>query len=174
MECQTRCPVLAKRRGARKGPARSVAAKIDSGTQLRRELDEALEELPGLRRLTLEVPLLGDLEHSSDALTLPHPELRSRRFVLEPLLELSPDLTLPDGTPYRVSDPHLLAWVHVTETISFLDGWIRYAEPRMPLAEQDAYFAETARIESPKDVLLSARVSTTATIALMTNAVIAM
>lgn len=53
---------------------------------------------------------------------------------------------LPDGTPYRVSDPRLLAWVHATETISFLDAWIRYAEPRMPLAEQDAYFAEMARI----------------------------
>lgn len=53
---------------------------------------------------------------------------------------------LPDGTPYRVSDPDLLAWVHVTETISFLDAWIRYAEPDMPMAEQDAYFAETARI----------------------------
>ena len=53
---------------------------------------------------------------------------------------------LPDGTPYRVSDPHLLAWVHVTETISFLDSWIRYAQPRMPMHEQDAYFAEMARI----------------------------
>lgn len=53
---------------------------------------------------------------------------------------------LPDGTPYRVSDPELLAWVHVTETISFLDAWIRYAEPGMPLAEQDAYFDEMARI----------------------------
>ena len=53
---------------------------------------------------------------------------------------------LPDGTPYRVSDPELLAWVHVTETISFLDAWIRYAEPWMPRSEQDAYFAETARI----------------------------
>lgn len=53
---------------------------------------------------------------------------------------------LPDGTPYRVSDPELLAWVHVTETISFLDGWIRYAEPHMPRAEQDAYFDEMARV----------------------------
>lgn len=53
---------------------------------------------------------------------------------------------LPDGTAYRVSDPALLAWVHVTETISFLDAWIRYAEPGMPRAEQDAYFAEMARI----------------------------
>ena len=54
--------------------------------------------------------------------------------------------TLPDGTPYRVSDPHLLAWVHVTETSSFLDAWIRYAEPDMPMARQDAYFDDMARI----------------------------
>ncbi len=54
--------------------------------------------------------------------------------------------TLPDGTSYRVTDPALLAWVHVTETISFLDAWIRYAEPAMPMAEQDAYFAEMAVI----------------------------
>lgn len=53
---------------------------------------------------------------------------------------------LPDGTPYRVSDPELLAWVHVTETISFLDSWIRYAEPAMPMAQQDAYFAEMALV----------------------------
>ncbi|MBL0947104.1 MAG: DUF2236 domain-containing protein [Brevundimonas sp.] len=54
--------------------------------------------------------------------------------------------TLPDGTAYRVSDPALLAWVHVTETISFLDAWVRYARPDMPLAEQDAYFDEMARV----------------------------
>ena len=51
---------------------------------------------------------------------------------------------LPDGTPYRVSDPTLLAWVHVTEAISFLNGWIRYAEQDMPLADQDRYFVEMA------------------------------
>ncbi len=51
---------------------------------------------------------------------------------------------LPDGTPYRVSDPALLAWVHVTEAISFLNAWIRYAEPDMPVADQDRYFAEMA------------------------------
>ena len=41
--------------------------------------------------------LLGDLEYRSDRLTLPHPEVRSRRFVLVPLLELDPALTLPSG-----------------------------------------------------------------------------
>lgn len=51
---------------------------------------------------------------------------------------------LPDGTPYRADDPHLLAWVHVTEAVSFLGGWIRYAEPRMTPTDQDRYFAEMA------------------------------
>ena len=54
--------------------------------------------------------------------------------------------SLPDGTPYRANDPDLLAWVHVTETTSFLDAWIRYSEPLMSLADQDAYFAQMAGI----------------------------
>ena len=32
---------------------------------------------------------------------LPHPEVESRRFVLEPLLELDPGLALPDGDALR-------------------------------------------------------------------------
>ncbi len=54
--------------------------------------------------------------------------------------------TLPGGTPYEATDPHLLAWVHVTEATSFLDAWIRYAEPDMPPRDQDRYFAEMVRI----------------------------
>jgi len=53
---------------------------------------------------------------------------------------------LPDGTPYKADDPRLLAWVHVTEAVSFLGAWIRYAEPDMSLADQDRYFAEFAII----------------------------
>lgn len=49
---------------------------------------------------------------------------------------------LADGTPYSAEDPALLAWVHVTETYCFLEAWKRYAEPAMPLAEQNRYFAE--------------------------------
>ena len=48
-----------------------------------------------------DVLLLGDVELVSDRLTLPHPEVTSRRFVLEPLLELDPELALPDGTALR-------------------------------------------------------------------------
>jgi 2-amino-4-hydroxy-6-hydroxymethyldihydropteridine diphosphokinase len=49
------------------------------------------------RPLDVDLLLLGDLELKTDRLTLPHPEVTSRRFVLAPLLELDPDLTLPDG-----------------------------------------------------------------------------
>jgi len=54
--------------------------------------------------------------------------------------------TLPDGTPYRAADPALLAWVHVTEALSFLEAWRRYAEPGMSRADQDRYVAEVAQV----------------------------
>lgn len=53
---------------------------------------------------------------------------------------------LPDGTPYEANDPRLLAWVHVTEAISFLDAWIAYGEPGLSRDDQDRYFAEMAVI----------------------------
>jgi uncharacterized protein (DUF2236 family) len=53
---------------------------------------------------------------------------------------------LPDGTAYRARDPNLLAWVHVTEATSFLDAWVRYAEPGMTLTDQNRYFAEMAQV----------------------------
>jgi uncharacterized protein (DUF2236 family) len=57
--------------------------------------------------------------------------------------------TLPDGGTYAANDPALLAWVHVTEATCFLNAWMRYAEPRMSLADQDRYFAEMERVASP-------------------------
>jgi 2-amino-4-hydroxy-6-hydroxymethyldihydropteridine diphosphokinase len=51
----------------------------------------------GPRPIDVDLLLMGDLEHRSERLTLPHPEVTSRRFVLEPLLELDAELRLPDG-----------------------------------------------------------------------------
>jgi 2-amino-4-hydroxy-6-hydroxymethyldihydropteridine diphosphokinase len=51
----------------------------------------------GPRVIDVDVLLLGDLVYESPRLTLPHPEVSSRRFVLVPLLELDPELTLPGG-----------------------------------------------------------------------------
>ena len=56
----------------------------------------------GPRPIDVDVLLLGDLEHSSQRLTLPHAQVLARRFVLVPLLELDFDLTVPDGR--RLSD----------------------------------------------------------------------
>jgi 2-amino-4-hydroxy-6-hydroxymethyldihydropteridine diphosphokinase len=50
------------------------------------------------RPLDVDLLLLGDLELTTDRLTLPHREVTTRRFVLVPLLELDPGLTLPNGT----------------------------------------------------------------------------
>jgi 2-amino-4-hydroxy-6-hydroxymethyldihydropteridine diphosphokinase len=52
----------------------------------------------GPRPLDVDLLLLGDLELTTERLTLPHPQVTARRFVLEPLLELDPELRLPDGT----------------------------------------------------------------------------
>ena len=52
----------------------------------------------GPRPLDVDLLILGEIELRTDRLTLPHPEVRNRRFVLAPLLELDPGLTLPDGT----------------------------------------------------------------------------
>ena len=49
------------------------------------------------RPLDLDLLLYGDLVSSSDALMLPHPDIRERPFVAVPLLELAPDLVLPDS-----------------------------------------------------------------------------
>lgn len=51
----------------------------------------------GPRLIDVDVLLLGDLEHASARMRLPHPEIVRRRFVLIPLLELDPALRLPDG-----------------------------------------------------------------------------
>jgi 2-amino-4-hydroxy-6-hydroxymethyldihydropteridine diphosphokinase len=56
----------------------------------------------GPRPIDVDLLLLGDLEYTSERLTLPHREVTSRRFVVEPLLELDPELELPDGT--RLAD----------------------------------------------------------------------
>jgi uncharacterized protein (DUF2236 family) len=54
--------------------------------------------------------------------------------------------TLPDGREYQASDPALLTWVHVAEVSSFMTAHLHYVNASLPVAEQDRYFAETARI----------------------------
>jgi uncharacterized protein (DUF2236 family) len=46
------------------------------------------------------------------------------------------------GKPYSATDPHLLAWVHLTETMSFLEAYQSYRSPKLTSQEQDQYFKE--------------------------------
>ena len=54
--------------------------------------------------------------------------------------------TTPDGRPYSANDPHLLAWVHITEVDSFLAAYDRYGSGKLTDAERDGYVAEMSQI----------------------------
>ena len=72
----------------------------------------------GPRPLDLDLLLHGEARLASPALTIPHPELRRRAFVLTPLADAAPDLELPpDGAPIHdvlaaltADAPRPLAW----------------------------------------------------------------
>lgn len=52
------------------------------------------------RTLDLDLILLGDIVLDEPGLVVPHPRFRERRFVLEPLAEIAPDLKDPaTGSP---------------------------------------------------------------------------
>jgi 2-amino-4-hydroxy-6-hydroxymethyldihydropteridine diphosphokinase len=55
----------------------------------------------GPRTIDLDLLLYDDLELDEPGLTLPHPRLHERRFALEPLAELAPDLVVPGRGPVR-------------------------------------------------------------------------
>ena len=49
----------------------------------------------GPRTIDLDLLVYGDLELDEPGLTVPHPRLHERLFVLEPLAELDPALDVP-------------------------------------------------------------------------------
>ncbi|MBT3672581.1 MAG: 2-amino-4-hydroxy-6-hydroxymethyldihydropteridine diphosphokinase [Porticoccaceae bacterium] len=51
----------------------------------------------GARTLDLDMLMYGTLTIEMPRLTIPHPRIRDRAFVLAPLLDLDPNLSLPEG-----------------------------------------------------------------------------
>ena len=61
----------------------------------------------GPRTVDIDILLIGDTTIADDRLTVPHPRMHERAFVLMPLLELIDDPVLPNGTrllDVRISD----------------------------------------------------------------------
>lgn len=63
------------------------------------ELGREHRERWGPREIDLDLLLYGDETIEEDGITVPHPELTKRSFVLVPLLEIAPYLDLPSGEP---------------------------------------------------------------------------
>ena len=61
------------------------------------------EQRWGPRTIDLDLLLYGDKTLATARLALPHPGLRERLFVLQPLHDIAPVLVLPDGTPLAIA-----------------------------------------------------------------------
>jgi len=86
-------------------PPRELLARL---LEVERELGRTRDgPRYGPRTIDLDLLLYGDLVIDEPGLVVPHPRLAERRFVLEPLAELDPDLVVPGLG--RVTD--LLAWL---------------------------------------------------------------
>jgi 2-amino-4-hydroxy-6-hydroxymethyldihydropteridine diphosphokinase len=81
-------------------------ALLDALQAVESELKRVRPRRWGPRTIDVDVLLLGETQIDSERLTVPHPEMMNRQFVLVPLAELAPDLQLPDGqTAGAIANP---------------------------------------------------------------------
>jgi 2-amino-4-hydroxy-6-hydroxymethyldihydropteridine diphosphokinase len=68
---------------------------LDLLLAVERRLGRERRERWGPRTIDLDLLLYGDEVIDEEGLTVPHPHLHERRFVLEPLAEIAPSLVIP-------------------------------------------------------------------------------
>lgn len=71
---------------------------LDSCLDAERQLKRVRDERWGPRAIDLDILTFGDGHIDEEGLSVPHPRIGERAFVLVPLLEIAPDLTI-DGLP---------------------------------------------------------------------------
>ena len=76
----------------------SPLALLDALQNIEKEQGRVKHRHWGERCIDLDILLFGAETLSSERLNIPHHEIKNRSFVVEPLLEIAPDLVLPDGT----------------------------------------------------------------------------
>ena len=69
--------------------------------RIERELGRVAGPRFGPRAIDLDVLLWDGGVWGDDALVVPHPRLTERRFAMVPLLDVDPDLAMPDGAAIR-------------------------------------------------------------------------
>ncbi|WP_407305868.1 2-amino-4-hydroxy-6-hydroxymethyldihydropteridine diphosphokinase [Desulfosporosinus sp. SB140] len=65
--------------------------------EIEQQLGRVRKEHWGSRTIDIDLLIYDNEVSESDELTLPHPYLENREFVLAPLREIAPDLILPSG-----------------------------------------------------------------------------
>ncbi len=70
-------------------------AMLDTLLDLEHQHGRTREFLNAPRTLDLDVLLYDDLQHHEHGLTIPHPQMHRRAFVLQPLLEIAPECAIP-------------------------------------------------------------------------------
>jgi len=87
---------------------------------LERELGRVPTAHWGPRVIDVDILLFDDLVYATADLTIPHPRLHERAFVLVPLLELAPALRHPAlGTPLAT----YVAGLSTTDIVCVSDSW---------------------------------------------------
>ena len=90
----------------------NAVALLETGLPAKQLLEQLLEieqrhgrirtgEQWGPRTLDLDLLLYGESRYTESSLTVPHPRLHQRAFVLYPLAELDPELHIPGQGPLR-------------------------------------------------------------------------
>lgn len=79
--------------------ARTPTALLRDLLLIERSRGRVRHERWGPRTLDLDLILFDQWSIDEPGLTVPHPQMRHRRFVIEPLLEIWPDAVMPDGSP---------------------------------------------------------------------------
>ena len=68
---------------------------MDNLLQIEQEMGRVRTEKYGARTIDIDILFFNDEIINTDTLTIPHPRLHERRFVLQPLAEIAPELTHP-------------------------------------------------------------------------------
>jgi 2-amino-4-hydroxy-6-hydroxymethyldihydropteridine diphosphokinase len=71
---------------------------LSAANRVEASLGRTREVRWGPRTIDIDVLLYDDLRHDDPELTIPHPRLSERAFVVLPLLDIDPAPLLPDGT----------------------------------------------------------------------------